>query len=166
MSQSADDEDSAEDPREYIKNVITRRNYRDKIHLGKTRIDYMAVLAINYREWLYAEIKDLLSVITILNDMVSHSTVLRRLNTIQKRVEQIDRSYHRQIIRPINLLAKGTSGTKTEEEHNEKCREAQDNAWRLIMEVRGYRYELDIMVANALETTLQSLPDEPPQMYR
>ena len=126
----------------------------------------MALLATNYREWFYAEIKDVLSVIEILKKIVSHATVLRRLEIIERRIDQINRSYMRKVIRPLSILAKGVSGANTEEEHNERCKAAEDDAYRLIVEARGYRYELDIMVANALGTTLQSLPDEPPQMYR
>jgi hypothetical protein len=116
--------------------------------LRKTRIDMMQVLASNYEEWFYGEIRELTTIAQSLM-LIVHPTVSKRVAMIESRLRTIDGEYRKKAIKPIKKLAARASGAKSEEEHNSQFMLALDGAWKLIVEVRNIRYELDMIATSA-----------------
>jgi len=148
-----------------LQKSIVRRSYRDGLYLRKPKIDVMQRLASDYRDWFYAEIQDLLAVIGKLRPIVAHPTVNVRLQAVETNVRNISQTYMKKAINPMKRLAGKASKAKTEEEHYGMFKIALDNAWGLIVELRGIRHELDIMVTGATGMTLPTSPEPPRGVY-
>jgi hypothetical protein len=135
------------------------------MYLRKSKIDVMQRLASDYRDWFYAEIQGLLAVIEKLRPIAAHPTVNLRLQAVETNLRNINRTYMKKAVNPTKRLADKKTKAKTEEEHYGMFRTALDSAWGLIVELRGIRYELDVMVTGATGATLPTPPEPPRAVY-
>ncbi len=159
-----DEEEKRKALAEFVQKAIRDRNQRDVLYLRKSRIDTMQRLASDYREWFYAEVKDLHVIVDTLKSLIGHSTVATRLGQIETEVIEIEKSYMKKGINPMKKIAGKETGPRTEEEHHTMFETAMHDVWLFILKLRSFRYELDLMIAQA-GVPLPKAPPLPKGLY-
>ncbi len=162
-------EDDTPDPTkqllQYLETAMRNRNFRDMMYLRKTRMDMMQILVSSYQDWFYAEILELKTIAQRLESIVKHPTVSQRVRTIKSNLAIAERDYRRKAIKPIKKLALRASGAKSEEEHYSQFKLALEGAWKMILELRGIRYELDVIATSTGIVLPQAAPVPPSAVY-